>query len=137
MHRGYSADKAEAISNFTGTQQEIIALAAGATIYSGYSYTSGSGTDWYISFSWGWSSEPFFKGTDLIGIRILGSVNGTTAACTVSSSGSYAIANYYVQNDSTVSGGPNYLTFFKPDVSTGQFIYLCKHGLKHILIILT
>ncbi|HEY5562941.1 MAG TPA: hypothetical protein VIK72_14515 [Clostridiaceae bacterium] len=118
---GYTDDKITALKSFDGSEAQMIALSSTVTISSSILSTQNGGKDYYVNFSWNWSSQPFNLYTDVIGFRASGSTNGAVAANATMSAGSYSTAEYYVYNDSSVFGGYGSLSMSRPDIPTAAF----------------
>lgn len=68
---GYTDEQITMLKSFTGTEEEIIALAATLDLsawHSSFWYDSANNRSyWRVSFSWTWSSMPVIRLTDVVG----------------------------------------------------------------------
>lgn len=69
---GYTSEQIEILRTYDGSEEATIILAAtlniSVTAGSVTYYTSKNYTDASVSYSFSWSGEPLFKGTDIVGI---------------------------------------------------------------------
>lgn len=128
---GYSDKKVEQLKNFSGTEGEVIALSASAYIYSSFYYTTNGARDWYINFNWNWADYPFYNKTDIIGVRVLGSVNGTVAACSPIPSGSYATIKYCSDRNISRVLTTSTVGFSFVDTSAGKYTIPMYGGIAY------
>lgn len=121
---GYSSSKIsslkENVSNTALSEADLRAYSGVLTLKMGFMSTTNSARDWKIYYEWFWDPQPIFLTKDIIGIKALGSVNGTVAVPTLMSD-SIANTNYEFYDNSgsnSVKG-----SFTRVDLNLAQYVF--------------
>lgn len=96
---GYSSDKISLFNEISDeilSEEDLRALAGVLTLNVSFRSIANAGRDWYIDYGWFWDPQPIFLMKDIVGVKALGSVNGTVAIPTLmSDSTCFTTYEYY------------------------------------------
>ena len=76
------------------------------------STVTNGGRDWELYYEWHWTDRPIFAMTDILGVRALGSVNGTVAIPVVLEKSSNT--TYYYWHGGGIAEGKTCLLYTSP-----------------------